>query len=136
MMSKVEIRSSHSGTMGLVASLEPWDAGWIPGGAQWVKDLALPQLQHRSQLQLRSDPWSGNSMCLGAAKKEKKKQKLKQNSHEREYSYCLYLSCVHKRNTIKLSLWISGLEVRCFDGHIPGNITSRDDTGDGGVSSQ
>ena len=28
--------------------------------AQQVKDLALPHLWHRSQLQLRSDPWPEN----------------------------------------------------------------------------
>ena len=28
--------------------------------AQWVKDLVLPQLQHRLQLQLRFDPWPRN----------------------------------------------------------------------------
>ena len=32
----------------------------IPGLAQWVKDLALPKLQHRSQMQLRFDHWPGN----------------------------------------------------------------------------
>ena len=30
------------------------DVGSIPGLAQGVKDLALPQLRHRSQMQLRS----------------------------------------------------------------------------------
>ena len=29
----------------------------IPGLAQCIKDLALPQLQGRSQLWLESDPW-------------------------------------------------------------------------------
>ena len=41
------------------------------------KDLALLQLQlhRRLQLQLRSDPWPGNSICCGAARKEKKRKK-------------------------------------------------------------
>lgn len=29
----------------------------IPGLVQWVKDLVLPQLWHRSQLWLGFDPW-------------------------------------------------------------------------------
>ena len=37
-----------------------------------LKDLALLQLQRGSQL--KSDPWPGNSICLGMAKKEKKKK--------------------------------------------------------------
>ena len=35
----------------------------IPGPAQWVKDLVL----------LGSDPWPRNSICRGAAEKEKRK---------------------------------------------------------------
>ena len=49
--------------MGLAVSWEPWDIGLIPSQAQWVKDPALPQLWLGWQLQLRSDPWPGNSMC-------------------------------------------------------------------------
>ena len=45
------------------------DTDSIPGLAQWVKDLALLLLWHGSQLQLRSDPWPGNSMCRGEANK-------------------------------------------------------------------
>ena len=41
-----------------------WDPGLISSSARWVKDLMLPQLQHKSQLWLRSDP-------CGAAKKRK-----------------------------------------------------------------
>ena len=65
--------SSHCGATELVALLEHWDTGWTPGPAQWVKDLALPQLPLRLQLQLGSDPWPGNSMYHRAAKKEQKK---------------------------------------------------------------
>ena len=32
----------------------------IPSLAHWVKDPALPLLQHRSQMQLGFDPWPGN----------------------------------------------------------------------------
>ena len=36
--------SSRCGTTGLAASWECWDGALIPGQAQWVKDLALPQM--------------------------------------------------------------------------------------------
>ena len=60
--------------MGSAVSLEHWDAALIPGPAHGVKDMALLQLQHRLQLQLRSDPWPGKSICHGVAKKEKEKR--------------------------------------------------------------
>ena len=41
---KEENRSSHYGAAGSAASLECQDTGLIPALAQWVKDLALPQL--------------------------------------------------------------------------------------------
>ena len=44
----------------------------VPSLAQWVKDLVLPQLWLRSQLQLGSDPWPGSSISCGAAKNENK----------------------------------------------------------------
>lgn len=66
------MQSSHCGARGLIASWEQWDAGSIPSLSQWVKDLAPQQLWLRLQLQLVSDPWPGNSICYGKAKREKK----------------------------------------------------------------
>lgn len=45
----------------------------IPSPAQCIKDSALPQLQLRSQLELRSDPWLRNSLSHGVAKNGEKK---------------------------------------------------------------
>ena len=56
---------SYCAAAGSAASLERWDAGLIPGLAQWVKDLVLPKLWHRSQV-------PGNSICCRAAKKGEK----------------------------------------------------------------
>lgn len=61
--------SSHCGIMGSVACWECWDTGSISSLAQWFKGLALPKLRLRLKLCLRSDPWTGNSMWLEAAKK-------------------------------------------------------------------
>ena len=44
-----------------------------PGLAQQVKDLALPKLWCRLKPRLGSDPWPGNAICCGAAKKKGKK---------------------------------------------------------------
>ena len=57
----------------MAASLEHWDAGSIPGPAQW--EAVLLQLWKRSKLQLGSDPSPGNSICHGVAKNEKKERK-------------------------------------------------------------
>ena len=54
---------------------ECWDESSIPGLAQWVEDMALLQLWLGSQLQLRSDPWPGNSVCRRAAKKKNNNNK-------------------------------------------------------------
>ena len=48
----------------MAVSLEPWDAGSIPGPGQQVKDLALPQVW------LGSDPWE-LPMSQGGQKKKK-----------------------------------------------------------------
>uniref|UniRef100_A0A8D0PQP5 Uncharacterized protein n=1 Tax=Sus scrofa TaxID=9823 RepID=A0A8D0PQP5_PIG len=63
-------RNSHCGTTGLVASLQPWDAGSIPGPAQWSKDLELLQLQRSWHLWLESDPWPGTPSAMEKAKRE------------------------------------------------------------------
>ena len=42
--------SSHCDATGLVASLPHWDTGLIPIPVQWVKDMPLTQLCHRSQV--------------------------------------------------------------------------------------
>ena len=53
-------------------------AGSIPGLMQWVKDpVLLPQLWHRSQLQLRFHPQPGNLgtfTCPGCSTPAKKKK--------------------------------------------------------------
>ena len=40
-----------------------------------LKDLVLPQLWSKSELQWASDPWPGNSICCEVAKKKKKRRK-------------------------------------------------------------
>ena len=74
---KMLLRSSRCGSTGSAASLQHRGAGLIPGPAQWLKDPVLPQLQCRSQRQLRSDPWLANSVGRRAAEKEKKRCFLK-----------------------------------------------------------
>lgn len=59
--------------------------------AQWVKDPAMPYLQHRSRLGLRSDSCSGNSICCGAAKKGKSK---KRNGVAKVLFFCRLVSAM------------------------------------------
>ena len=59
----------------MAVSLLHQDTGSLRAQHSGSKDPALPQLQRRLQRRLRSDPWPGNSICLGAAKKRKEKRK-------------------------------------------------------------
>ena len=69
---KNKVGHSHCGSVGSAAVFrECWGTGSIPGPAQEVKDLGLPQLWLRLQLWLGSDPWPGSSICLRAAEKLK-----------------------------------------------------------------
>ena len=73
-----KLREFRCGAIGSLVSWDCWDAGSIPSLAQWVKDLAFPQLWLRLQLRLGSNPWPdhwpGNSKCERGSqiKKEKK----------------------------------------------------------------
>ena len=58
----------------------PTVAAWVPveeqvrslPGHSGLKDLALLQLQHRTQLQLRFNPWPGTCVRHGCGHKKKK----------------------------------------------------------------
>lgn len=65
--------------MGLTLSLEHWDRGLIPSLVQRIKDKVLPQLWHKSQLQLRYD-----SASPQGGQKRKKNHNNLQNTHQRE----------------------------------------------------
>ena len=55
-----------------MASLEHQDTGSIPSWAQWVKELGLLLLLHRSQLWLwPGNSWPGNSWPQGGQKEKK-----------------------------------------------------------------
>ena len=72
-----EMYHSCCGAMGLVASLASWDTGSIPGQVQWVTDLALLQLQHRSQLWLDLIPGLEISYPVRWPKKERGERERK-----------------------------------------------------------
>ena len=64
----------HS-TTGPVASLQCQDADLIPSQKKWVKGWGanIAMVQSAVVAQIRSYPWPKNSICHGAAKKEKNK---------------------------------------------------------------
>ena len=73
--------------------------------AQWVKDSALPQHWHMSQMQLRFNPWPGElPNATGVAERKKKKADLAHSTYLNISSYYFnYLllgnkSLVKKRN--------------------------------------
>ena len=74
-----KLRRFLCGATGLAVSWKHWDRGSIPGPTQWMNDPLLL----RSQLQLASDLWPGNSVCHGAAGKERKKN-LRDGGYRRQ----------------------------------------------------
>ena len=64
--------SARCGATGLVVFLQHQGTGSILDLHSALKDWTLPELWHRSQPQLRSDPWPGNSICCGHPKRRKK----------------------------------------------------------------
>ena len=58
---------------GIFIALGKLECRFDPGPALWVKDLALPQPRHSSQLQLRFDPWALEVHMPWDDQKKKKK---------------------------------------------------------------
>ena len=77
--SKLPWRSSCCGVTGSVASLKCQAQVPSPAWPRGLKDPELPNLQHRLQPWLGSDPWPGNSICCGVVRKKNKKQNKQTN---------------------------------------------------------
>ena len=77
-----------------------------PSTVLWVKDSALLQLWLRTQLRLRLDPWSRNSICHRVAKRtEKKKEKKKRNWS------CIDKGVVAARGEdVRWAKWVKGVK--------------------------
>ena len=92
--------------MGLAASWEHWDVDLIPCPAQWVRDLALPQLQLRRWLKLGSDPWPRSAIFHRVAKNEKNKNHL-WSTRDTDYVLCipfiqLLFTCIQKLDSASM----------------------------------
>ena len=112
----IEIWSSHCGAVETNPTRKHEVVGLIPGLAQWVKDLALLQVQVADtaqiwcccgsdvgrQLQLQLDPQPGNLHMLGCGpQKEKKKKKSNLLPYRSLYiPFCLW--CVYTENHQKI----------------------------------
>ena len=60
-----------------------------PSRLSGLKDLALPKLQHRSQLWLRSDPWPRELHMPQSGQKKKEKRKKKRRKEKRKKKCCI-----------------------------------------------
>ena len=78
-------RHSHYCAMGSIMSWEHWDAGSIPHLAQWVNDLALPQLSlgHKCCADLISG--LGSPYAAGQQKKKKRKRNKQTKTLKQDY---------------------------------------------------
>ena len=77
----------RQGVSAVVQWVRTWQCehvGSIPSLAQWVKDLAVLQMYHRLQLQLRFDPWPVNTFAMGKEKKRERKKEERKNEGNKE----------------------------------------------------
>ena len=78
-MKKINLKNDEEFLLWL-GGLRTWhclweDAGLIPGLTQWVKNLVLPWLCHRPQVQLQFDSWPGTPICCKSGLKNRKDKK-------------------------------------------------------------
>ena len=65
----------------------------MPGPAQWVKDLALLQLQHRPYCSSDVIPGLGTPYAMGQPKKKKKKKKKKRKERRQKCNLTKSMRC-------------------------------------------